>query len=50
MRVNDLCRPCKDLQNKLGENNIIKEFLRNGVRCKILTSGRIQVGDKILIS
>ncbi len=51
LRVNDLCRPCKDLQNKLGENNIIKEFLRKGgVRCEILTSGRIQVGDKILIS
>ena len=51
LRVNDLCRPCKDLQIKLGENNIIKEFLRKGgVRCEILTSGRIQVGDKILIS
>ena len=51
LKVNDLCRPCKDLQSKLGENNIIKEFLRKGgVRCEILTSGRIQVGDKILIS
>ena len=51
IRVNNLCRPCKDLQNKLGESNIIKEFLRRGgVRCEILTSGKIKVGDEILIS
>tara|TARA_Y100000590_G_scaffold305777_1_gene344914 strand:+ start:45 stop:488 length:444 start_codon:yes stop_codon:yes gene_type:complete len=51
IRVNNLCRPCKDLQNKLGESNIIKEFLRRGgVRCEILTSGKIKVGDEILIN
>ncbi len=48
LKVNDLCRPCKNLQNKLGQNNIIKEFLRRGgLRCEILTSGVINVGDKI---
>ena len=48
LRVNDLCRPCKNLQNRLGQNNIIKEFLkRGGLRCEILTSGFINVGDKI---
>ena len=50
MKVNDLCRPCKDLQNKLGKNNIIKEFLkRGGLRCEILSSGTINVGDKIIL-
>ena len=38
----DLCRPCKSLQEKLGQDNIIKEFLRKGgLRCKILTSTNI---------
>ena len=49
LKINDLCRPCKNLQNRLGENNIIKEFLkRGGLRCEILTSGFINVGDKII--
>ena len=26
IKVNDLCRPCKDLQNNLNQENIIKEF------------------------
>ena len=46
----DLCRPCKHLSETLGQENIIKEFLRRGgLRCKILTSSRIRVGDKISI-
>jgi len=50
LKVNDLCRPCKELQVKLGQNNIIKEFLRRGgLRCEILTSGTIKVGDEIKI-
>ena len=50
LKVNDLCRPCKDLQQRLGKSNIIKEFLRRGgLRCKILTSSCIRVGDKISI-
>ena len=46
----DLCRPCKSLQNNLGQNNIIKEFLRKGgLRCKILTSANIEIGDEIKV-
>ena len=49
LKVNDLCRPCKNLQNRLGQSNIIKEFLkRGGLRCEILTSGFINVGDRII--
>ena len=44
----DLCRPCKNLQETLGHDNIIKEFLRKGgLRCKILVSGKIMLGDQI---
>ena len=50
LKVNDLCRPCKDLQNRLKKDNIIKEFLRRGgLRCEILTSGTINIGDKITV-
>ena len=50
LKVNDLCMPCKNLQNRLGKDNIIKEFLRRGgLRCEILSSGTINVGDKIIL-
>ena len=48
VEVIDLCRPCRFLQKKLNKNNIIKEFLRKGgLRCRILNSGTIKVGDLI---
>ena len=48
--VHDLCSPCKTLQEKLGKDNIIKEFLRKGgLRCQILKSGSIVIGDSIKI-
>ena len=44
----DLCRPCIQLQEKLTTGNIIKEFLRKGgLRCEIIASGQISIGDKI---
>ena len=46
--AHDLCRPCKHLQEILGFNDIIKEFLlKGGLRCEIINSGKISVGDKI---
>ena len=48
IKAHDLCRPCKNLQEKLGKDNIIKEFLRRGgLRCEILNSGNIKIGDNI---
>ena len=48
LKAHDLCRPCKYLQEKLKQNNFIKEFLRKGgLRCEILTDGKINVGDTI---
>jgi len=46
----DLCRPCKHLSEVLNQDNIIKEFLRKGgLRCQILSSSSIEVGDKIKV-
>ena len=46
----DLCRPCRHLTEMLSQNNILKEFLRSGgLRCQILSSSNIFVGDKITI-
>jgi len=46
----DLCRPCKHLTEMIGEANILKEFLRRGgLRCQILSSSKIKIGDKIKI-
>ena len=46
----DLCRPCKHLTEILNQENILKEFLRKGgLRCQILSSSKISVGDTIKI-
>ena len=50
VKGNDLCRPCKELEEKLGAKNYLKEFLRRGgLICEILNSGTIKVGDEISI-
>tara|TARA_B100000035_G_C20896714_1_gene507504 strand:+ start:451 stop:897 length:447 start_codon:yes stop_codon:yes gene_type:complete len=46
----DLCRPCRHLTEVLGQDNILKEFLRKGgLRCQVLSSSTIKVGDKIKV-
>ena len=46
----DLCRPCRHLCELLDQDNIIKEFLRRGgLRCQILSSSSIEVGNKIKV-
>ena len=48
LKAHDLCRPCKYLEKKLVQNNLVKEFLyKGGLRCEILTSGKINVDDII---
>ena len=45
-----LCRPCLHLEQMLNSKDIIKEFLRRGgLRCEVLVSGKIKIGDKIII-
>ena len=46
----DLCRPCRHLTEVLCQDNILKEFLRKGgLRCQILSSSIIKIGDEIII-
>jgi MOSC domain-containing protein YiiM len=48
VKAHDLCRPCKYLENSLNQKNFVKELLRKaGIRCEILSSGKIFVGDEI---
>jgi len=50
LEVVDLCRPCRHLTEVLNQDNILKEFLRRGgLRCQILSSSNINLGDKIKI-
>ena len=49
VRGHDLCRPCKYLQESLQQKNVVNELLHTGgLRCEILTSGIILVGDNIV--
>ena len=44
----ELCRPCRHLIEMLDQKNILKEFMRKGgLRGQILTSSKINIGDKI---
>ena len=46
----DLCSPCRHLTEVLNQDNILKEFLRRGgLRCQILSSSKIFIGDQIKI-
>ena len=45
-----LCRPCLHLEQMVNGKDILKEFLRRGgLRCEVLVSGKIKIGDKIRI-
>ena len=48
VKAHDLCRPCRYLQESLKQKNLVEELLhRAGLRCEILTSGKIFVDDEI---
>ena len=45
-----LCTPCLHLEQMVNGKDILKEFLRRGgLRCEVLVSGKIKIGDKIRI-
>jgi MOSC domain-containing protein YiiM len=48
VKAHDLCRPCRYLQESLQQENTVNELLHTGgLRCEILTSGKIFVDDII---
>ena len=50
MKGHRLCNPCKYLQDKLVQDNFVKKLLnRGGLRCEILSNGRISVNSEITI-
>jgi MOSC domain-containing protein YiiM len=49
VRANDLCRPCKNLQESFKQKNTVKELLHTGgLRCEVLSSGKIFINDQII--
>ena len=49
VKAHDLCRPCKYLQESVHQKNTVKELLHTGgLRCEILSSGKICVDDQII--
>ena len=50
IKVHRLCNPCRYLQEKLKQKNFIKKLVnKSGLRCEILTSGKISINDEIKI-
>jgi MOSC domain-containing protein YiiM len=48
IKAHDLCRPCKYLQDLLDKKDLIKKLmLKSGLRCEVLSNGKISSGDKI---
>ena len=48
LKVHELCEPCLKLQKLLGKNNFVKEMVhKSGIRCEILSDGKITKGNKI---
>ena len=48
LKAHDLCQPCKHLQDKLNQKNLVKNLVnKGGLRCEILTTGKISIGDSI---
>ena len=48
VRGHRLCAPCRYLQEKLEQKNLVKKLLnRGGLRCAVLTDGIISVNDPI---
>ena len=50
IKVHRLCDPCKYLQDKLNDNNLVKKLVnKGGLRCQVITDGIISVNDVINI-
>ena len=46
----ELARPCSHLEQMVNSKDIIKEFLKKGgLRCEVLVSGTVKIGDEIKI-
>ena len=50
LKIHEICEPCNYLQKKLKIDNLVKLLVnKSGVRAEIITSGRIEINDKLII-
>ena len=50
IKAHRLCDPCKYLQDILMQKNLVKNFInRGGLRCEVLTDGKISINDEITV-
>ena len=50
LRAHRLCDPCKYLQDMLKDEKLVKKLInRGGLRCEVLSSGKISINDQIKI-
>ena len=50
LKIHEICEPCNYLQKKLKINNLVKLLVnKSGVRAEIITSGKIEINDKLTI-
>ena len=48
IKVHRLCDPCRYLQEKLNQKNLVKNIInKGGLRCEILSDGKISINDVI---
>jgi len=48
MKAHRLCDPCRYLQDLLNQKNLVKTLLnKGGLRCELLTNGKISINDNI---
>ncbi|HEY5626017.1 MAG TPA: MOSC domain-containing protein, partial [Dehalococcoidia bacterium] len=48
LRGTRLCEPCQNLEDYVGQPNVIKALVhRGGLRCDIVSGGTIRVGDDV---
>ncbi len=49
VKVHRLCDPCKYLQEKLNDEKLVKRLVnKGGLRCEILSNGKISINDQII--
>ena len=48
IKIHELCEPCKHLQDLTKQENLVKKILhKGGIRCEILSNGKIFTNDLI---
>ena len=49
VRAEDKCRPCNNMENRIGTGAKNAMNDRGGIRCRIIKGGNLYIGDKITV-